>query len=294
MTPLRVALIGAGSMAANHARVVASSATAMLAVVIDRDARRAEQLAHRWGADSTTALDRAFGCDAAVIATSTPAHAQAALALIDAGVPVLVEKPLTSSLADTRGVIAASHDRGVALMCGFVERFNSPYRQLIMRAGGRPSNIGTVRIGPTPVQAHSSVVDDVLLHDLDLVLRLTQGDDVCEMSAHALAWCVRNDWPDAVTCTLTFASGTTAGLHASRVSAIQERAITIVEQDGTHHRADLLEMPGDPLAAQFDRFVWLVRDGSAAEQDAERASILPSHELAHRIQEHLADAVSVT
>ena len=108
MSSLLVALIGAGSMAAHHARIINGCAGATLATVVDRDGNRAAQLAEQWGSAAATSVCAALDCDAAVVATSTPAHADAALELIDAGVPVLIEKPITSSLAESREVLAVA------------------------------------------------------------------------------------------------------------------------------------------------------------------------------------------
>jgi len=277
-------------MAARHARVISACTGATLAMVVDRDPDRAAQLADRWGANSASVLTAALRCDLAVVATSTEAHADAALELINAGIPVLVEKPLTSSLAATREVLDAAQARDVALMCGFVERFNSQFLRLANQIGRSISHIDTVRVGPAPQRTHSPVVDDVLLHDLDLVLRLTPGDAVAMITAEASAWCNTRGWAESATCELSMASGITATLHVSRVSEVRRRDIVITSRDSRELRADLLAHAGDPLAAQFERFCWLAQSATETDRDAERASILPSHELAHVIEEQLAGA----
>ena len=93
---MKVALIGAGTMAARHAQVVANSGSAVIAVVFDRDAAGAGTLAAEYGAAVSVSIDAVSHCDAAIIATATPAHHEAAAALVAAGIPVLVEKPLTA------------------------------------------------------------------------------------------------------------------------------------------------------------------------------------------------------
>jgi predicted dehydrogenase len=276
-------------MAAKHARVIADSEHASLAVVVDRYADRAEQLARVAGAVSTTDLARAFDCDAAVVATATSAHADAAMALIGARMPVLVEKPLTPTLTETHRLVDAAAALDVVLMCGLVERFNAAFGRLSASILTGRSHIRTVRIGPAPRRVHSSVVDDVLLHDLDLVLKLAAGDPVSDVRAGAHDWSERN-WPEAVTCRLTFASGMTASLHASRVAATKVRTFVITGEDRREVRVDLLESRGNALGAQFRRFVDLVRDGTFPEREAERRNVLPGHELAYRVQDLLAEA----
>jgi predicted dehydrogenase len=286
---MRVALVGAGSMAANHAKVIAGSDRAVLAVVVDRDADRAEQIARATGAIATTDLSRAFECDAAVIATATPQHADASFQLVDARLPVLVEKPLTPTLVETRRLVDTATANDVVLMCGLVERFNPAVARLAAPVLSGRSHIRTVRTGPAPERVHSSVVDDVLLHDLDIVLRLAGDHPVVDVRADAHEWCRCNGWPESVTCRLTFASGMTATLHASRVAAVKVRRYVITDDDGHQHRADLLRSRGNPLGEQFQRFVDLVRHGTLSEREAERQSVLPGHVLAQRIQAHLAD-----
>ena len=137
-------------MAANHAKVIAGSDRAVLAVVVDRDADRAEQIAHARGAIATTDLSRALECDAAVIATATPQHADASFQLIDARLPVLVEKPLTPTLVETRRLVDTATANDVVLMCGLVERFNPAVARLAAPDLSGRSHVRTVRTGPAP------------------------------------------------------------------------------------------------------------------------------------------------
>ncbi len=287
MSGCRVALVGAGSMAANHARVIAGSRRASIAVVVDRDGDRAERLAQATGAMATTDLAWAFECDAAVVATATAAHAQTSHALIDAGLPVLIEKPLASTLNETRQIVAAASRRDVALMCGLVERFNPAFVRLRNYPLTARSRISTMRISPAPLVVHSSVVNDVLLHDLDLILTLANGDSVVEVIAHAEDW--TGDWPETVTCRLTFASGTTASLYASRVAATRRRELAIEEEGQRAQPVDLLQTHGNALTAQFHRFIDLVERSTFGQREAERLTVLPGHELAHRVDSYIAE-----
>jgi len=290
VSSLLVALIGAGSMAAHHARIISRCAGASLAIVVDRDRDRAARLADQWGAASAATMSAVLDCDAAVIATSTPSHSDTALQLISAGLPILVEKPLTSSLAETREVLDAAQANDVALMCGFVERFNPAFLRLAADVGSAISHISTVRIGPAPQRTHSTVVDDVLIHDLDLVCRLTPGDTVTTIRSEALGECDSRGWPETVTCSLTMASGITANLRACRDSPTRQRDVSITQPDAREHIASLLSPAGNPLAAQFEHFCWLVQHGSKAERHRERAGVLPSHEIADLIEQQLARA----
>nr|HNH95297.1 Gfo/Idh/MocA family oxidoreductase [Microthrixaceae bacterium] len=94
----RVAVVGAGNMGANHARVVAASPRAELAMVLDVDADRADAVARPLGVEGSTDLAAAAGCDAVVVAATTEVHLDIALPLLEAGVSCLVEKPLADDL----------------------------------------------------------------------------------------------------------------------------------------------------------------------------------------------------
>ena len=120
----RIALVGAGAMGANHARVISESDSADLAVIIDTDRERVRPLAERLGCDFSEDLEAAARCDAAIIATPTAFHEGAARVLLELGKPILVEKPVTPDIETSRALVACAERRGVPLMCGFVERYN--------------------------------------------------------------------------------------------------------------------------------------------------------------------------
>ena len=282
MKQLRVALVGAGSMAARHAAVVDADASALLALVIDRHPQRAARLADRYGAESSNCLEDALHVDAVIVATSTPSHRDSAMPFITAGVPVLVEKPLAASLGEVREMVAAAqvHDR--VLMCGLVERFNPRLEAVADHARCGITAIETVRVGQPPVSVHSGIVDDVLLHDLDLVMRLLGRTDHVDVAARAGDWARGAHGPETVTCVLGFGNGATATMRASRVATRRERSFTLMNEAGSC-RVDLDRPGSNPLGRQFRDFAHLTLFGTAAERHAESAGILPAHELADRI-----------
>src|ERR1700729_3495182 len=102
----RIALVGAGAMGANHARVIAESDSADLAVIIDTDPERVRPLADRLGCAFAEDLAAAAGCAAVVTAPPTAFHESAARALLERGKPILVEKPVTPELETTGSLIA--------------------------------------------------------------------------------------------------------------------------------------------------------------------------------------------
>src|SRR5205814_8725084 len=124
MTPLQIALIGAGSMGSFHARVVSQSGRAVLSAVIDPDRAAGEALAERFDSKWYQELSGMAGADAVIVAAATEAHHDLAMTILGEGRPLLLEKPVAANLAHTEAIIEAAKARGVPIMCGFVERFN--------------------------------------------------------------------------------------------------------------------------------------------------------------------------
>ncbi len=180
----RVAVVGAGNMGANHARVVAANPRVELAVVIDVDAERADAVAGPLGGAGSSDLAAAADCDAVVVAATTEAHLDIALPLLEGGVSCLVEKPLADDLTAVDQLIAASESSGAALMCGFVERFNPAVVGARSLLDGSPVHLLGIRHSPHNPRTRSSVIDDLLIHDIDLALDLLGGSVVSVDGGH--------------------------------------------------------------------------------------------------------------
>lgn len=170
--PLRIAVVGAGFMGANHARVVASHPATRLMRVVDVSLEAAQRLADQFGVDAGIEIERGQ-VDAAVVATSTAAHVGVALQLLELGIPVLLEKPMATDLAGVYELVEAAQRTGTPLVCGFVERFNAAVRTTQLLLEEAPTTITFVRHSPFNDRATASVVQDLLIHDLDLLCRLS-------------------------------------------------------------------------------------------------------------------------
>lgn len=308
----KVAVIGAGNMGANHARVIAASDRAELAVVVDVDAARAASVAEPLGAVGETAIERAAECDAVVIAANTETHLDIAGPLLEAGVNCLVEKPLADDLAAVDALIAASEAADAALMCGFVERYNPAVVGARDVMAGTPRHLISLRHSPHNPRTRSSVIDDLLIHDIDLALGLVGGQI---RSVGGGRWVSPDGVEEVVDCTLVFEHGAVATLSSSRASQRKVRSISLTTDDllveidllrhdltTYHHRSGevldrggpiyraetVVEIPfvrhaGEPLAVQFEHFLDLVSgDADAA---AERATLRAPHAVVHQIKE---------
>jgi predicted dehydrogenase len=309
---LRIGVIGAGGMGANHARVIAESEVADLAMVVDRDTDRAADLARQFGAPVVVdPSEVARHCDAVVVATSTPTHLDVALPLLEGGMPLLIEKPLAETAADAEKLIDASARAGVPLMCGFVERFNPALVTALSLIDEPVVNLHAMRHSPHNPYVSASVVQDLLIHDIDLALRANGGTVLPDV--RGTNWTPPNNSgrSEVVECVLKFESQMVANLSASRwgqrkirevrivtdhrlvevdllrvnVSVYRNISQSIVDGGGPYRAETVMDVPyvrhrGEPLALQLSAFVDLVREGDATTIDAERASIMPPHIVA--------------
>src|SRR5437899_11160505 len=169
---IRLAVRGAGSMGSNHVRIAGQLRDVTVTHVIDPDRERGELLARSVGATYEPAMDGAVGKgDAAVVAAPTAVHADVSLPLLEAGVPVLVEKPIADSAATARKMIDAAERAGACLMVGHIERFNPAVLELenLVEA---PIHLDFTRMSPFSDRVTDSVITDLMIHDLDLALSL--------------------------------------------------------------------------------------------------------------------------
>jgi predicted dehydrogenase len=183
---LRAAVIGAGSMGRNHARVYAEMDDAELVAVADADQESLNKVAQRHHVRTYTdyhaMLDREQ-LDLVSVVVPTEHHFAVARDTLLAGVPTLVEKPIAATVDEGVALVALAQERGVALTVGHIERFNPAIialkGQLDMGALGKVYQIHVRRIGPFPARIKDvGVVIDLATHDLDIMHYLTESNAV--------------------------------------------------------------------------------------------------------------------
>jgi predicted dehydrogenase len=213
---LKVGVIGTGTLGAHHARVFANLDEARLTAVFDLVSERAGAVGGPLGATVAASFEEfAASIDAAVVAVPTEVHADVASRLIAASRHVLVEKPITSTLADAERLVALAEQRGVTLQVGHVERFN-PAAEALQRIGV-PRFVEVHRLSPFPNRSLDiDVILDLMIHDLDLLLAL---DGSRPVQIDAVGVPVLTDRVDIANVRIRFESGLIANLTASRVSA---------------------------------------------------------------------------
>ena len=172
MTKLRAALVGLGIMGANHARVLSNLDGVDLVAVADPQGDTRGMLP---GTEVLTSVDEVIkkNVDYCVIAAPTAFHEEISLKLIDAGIHILIEKPIAHTLESAKRITKAASEKGVIGAVGHIERFNSALQQARTRIQngdlGEIFQISTRRLGPFPARiADVGVVMDLATHDIDL------------------------------------------------------------------------------------------------------------------------------
>lgn len=315
----RILLVGAGAMGSLHARVTAQHPGAELVTVVDPRPEVGQALADRFGATWRPEIGSLSDVDAVIVAAATEAHFGLAREVLEADVPLLVEKPVTDKLTQTIEVLELSAARGVPIMCGLLERYN-PAVLTARTMIDSPIHVTGVRHSPYAPRIRTGVAWDLLVHDVDLALQVI-GGNVSHIEAavgHYHPTSVAGA-EDVVEALLRFDSGAVASVSASRLGQRKVRSLTIHEldrlievdllrrdvtvyrhvsgesaDDGRGYRQQtIIEIPElvtsqEPLAAQLDRFLGIL--AGTVDADAERASILPSHKVVAQVKDVSAAA----
>lgn len=231
--PLRIAVVGAGNMGANHARVLSAMKGVELVGIVDPDRGKAKTLAHRHDCTAYGDPSELIGiCEAVTIASSSTSHADVGTFLLGQGLPCMVEKPLATTEADCAALIAAAAAKGVPLAVGHIERFNPAVTKLkellaeqtVYAIDGRRLNPGSARILDT------DVVIDLMVHDIDTVL-YAMGRSPSDIVARGIAR-RKAGVADHVTALLGFDGAgrgpAQAALTASRITQNKVRELQIV------------------------------------------------------------------
>src|ERR671928_210553 len=317
MKTLRTAVVGVGHLGREHARIhaaLAAEGKSSFVAVCDTNERTAREVAAsrdaRWTADWRTLLGEA---DAVSLATPTESHAEIACAFLEAGVHVLVEKPISRTLEEADRMIEAAGRGGVTLMVGHLERFN-PALVALRPHVRRPVYFEIHRVGQfTARSLDIDVVLDLMIHDLDIVQWLV-GEDVAVTNIHAVGIAILTNKVDAANARLEFSSGAVANITASRVGTEKIRKMRFFQPhdyiaiDYAARRASISSLappsaagswPGvrvrnldivdvEPLRAEVELFLEAAREGRPAPVTGEegRQALALAERLLERIHEH--------
>lgn len=217
---LRTAVIGVGHLGKQHARIhatLAGEGRSQFVSVCDIDDARANEIAQQHNARAVANWQTLIGSvDAVSLAVPTESHCEIGCALLEAGIHVLVEKPIAPTLDEADRMIAAAKQSGAILQVGHAERFNPA--MIALRPHVRsPVYFEIHRIGQfTARSLDIDVVLDLMIHDLDIVQWLV-GGDVEVANVHAVGIPILTNRVDAANARIEFATGAVANITASRV-----------------------------------------------------------------------------
>lgn len=305
---VRVGLAGLGSMGRNHLRVITSRDGVILAAVADPFTDALEAAVAQTGAAGYAepmAMIAEADLDAVVIAAPTTMHLPLALAAIERGIAVLVEKPLAPTVDEALQIVGASRATGVPVQVGHVERFNPAVRELgrLLHEEHWLSTVYAItsrRSGPFPARIRDvGVTIDLATHDVDICSWIA-GERPIRVHAET-AQRIHADHEDLLFGLLHFPSGVVAQLDVDWLTPAKRRQLVVVGEEGmfeldyltqrlTFTRAtdttnprliggyaptfegEVAEVPvptGEPLALEHDAFLHVVREGGRPEVDAE-------------------------
>jgi UDP-N-acetylglucosamine 3-dehydrogenase len=310
---LRVGVVGVGVMGSNHARVLAELPGVKLVGVADPDSKRCDQVARTLGCASFADVDALIGAgvDAVTIAAPTHLHHDIAIDCAARGIHLMVEKPIASTVEESRAVVAAARRAGVTLMVGHVERFN-PAVQSIKRAIKDQDilSIAITRVGPFPPRmSNVGVVIDLAVHDIDLIRWFTESEivEIQPQTSSAVA-----EREDIALLQFRTASGVLAHINTNWLTPFKARTIHIAtrdkyvigdlltlqvtecfgfQSDGSYSMRHLSVGYAEPLRSELAAFVSAIRTGQPPAVTGEEA--LASLEIAIRcLDSRSADSLS--
>ena len=306
---IRVGVIGTGSFGREHARVFAESASAHLVSVCDIDESRGRPIAEQFKAGFCSDPHELIGkVDAVSVAVPTILHARIACPLLEAGIHVLVEKPIARSVEEAEQMIDAAGRGGAVLQVGHLERFN-PAVIAARQIATRPRFFETHRLSVfTPRSLDVDVVMDLMIHDIDIVLSLVDSP-VREVRAAGVP--ILTPRIDIANARVEFENGCVANLTASRVSAERVRKIRFfqpreyVSIDTTAQEATMVSVKpsatgkpsfearalpverDEPLRLEIEAFLRATQGGKVSVSGADgRRALEVAGEIVQKIEEH--------
>jgi predicted dehydrogenase len=255
MKKLKCAVIGTGYLGKFHAEKYASLPDCELVAVVDINEAAARDVAEKHGAKALTEYKSLLGAiDAVSIVVPTTLHHAISKDFLKAGAHVLVEKPITVTVAEADELIAIANENRLILQVGHLERFNPAVLGLDKEE--KPLFIESHRLSPFNPRANDvSVVLDLMIHDIDIILALVDSE-VERIDASGTA--VLTKGTDIANARLLFKNGCVANVTASRISMKMERKMRMFRPSSyvsvdfhnrilTKHRPGKKEMfPGIP------------------------------------------------
>ena len=226
---IRAGVVGAGHMGQYHILVFAELWDVDLVGIVDTNLETARRLAAQYDTQAFGDHRQLIGkVDVASVAVPTDQHFAVTRDLLEAGIGVLVEKPMTPTLEEAKELFRLARQRRAVLHVGHVERFNGAVQEL-RKIVERPILIESRRLGPfVPRVQNDTVVMDLMIHDIDIVLGLVAGEP---RRINAVGRSVQSALPDVANIQIVFDTGTLANITASRATEQKIRTLAITQPD---------------------------------------------------------------
>jgi len=250
---MRTAVIGVGYLGRFHAQKYATLPGSELIAIADPNPSAGAAVGAELGVPAYTDYRELLGrVDAVSVVTPTPTHHAIARDFLEAGAHVLVEKPMTVTVAEGESLIAAAERAGRVLQVGHLERFNAALLA-VQPILNLPRFIESARLAPFKQRGTDvDVVLDLMIHDIDLILSIVRSPVV---AVDAIGSSVFSKEIDIANARLRFANGCVANATASRVSLKTERKLRLF-QDDAYLSVDL-----------HNKLLTVIRKGAGASAD---------------------------
>lgn len=217
---MRIGVAGVGKLGEYHTgllkEIASGTSEVQFAGVFDLNPERLREICKKYSVPGFCSIEEmATSCDAAIIATTTSSHFDISKQLLEAGVSLFIEKPITATLEEADELIRIEQERGLLIQVGHIERFN-PALLAVEPYIGEPMYIQAERLsGFSRRVTDVSVVLDLMIHDIDLVLSLIRSD-IRSIAASGVK--VFSNELDMATARIEFVNGAIANVTASRLS----------------------------------------------------------------------------
>lgn len=250
---MQVAVIGVGYMGKRHALQFQSIPGVEVSALVDSNADRVRSMADELGCSAFTNLAQMLKSthklDAVSVAVPTTRHTEVAETLVRRRIPTLIEKPLAPTVREARYIAKLASSAGTLVQVGHIERFN-PAVRAVQRLGVKPLIIKSDRVGQISFRSMDiDVVFDIMIHDIDLALLFT-GATIHDTRVKGRGFGLSSPLEDVANAALTFHTGCTAELTASRIALTRKREMRIFTRDSyisidfNSRRANLIEREG--------------------------------------------------
>ena len=229
MNIVKTAVIGTGYLGKYHVEKFATLPQSQLIAICDINANHTRELSEKYGITATDDYRTlANQIDAVSIATQTPMHFEIAKFFLENNIHVLIEKPITTTVAEADVLIEIAKKNALVLQVGHIERFN-PAFQYINPPICKPVFIESQRLTSFKLRGSDvSVILDLMIHDIDIVLSLVKSEitDIRATGASVLTPLI-----DIANARIEFENGCVASITASRINATSERRLRVFQHD---------------------------------------------------------------